>query len=324
MDKNLTTRGIIPGITGYVSAPCKYTVNYINGSIEYNEKFAVINIGKEYTGDASKQIDVIIDSASAALAATVGAATGGLGLALGPLANIALHWIKDQIFNPDGSVTLLLAYHNIGTKNFGIDPTFWPGGLEPNVWNGIVDAVCVAVSAFGSKYDDVTFSAYAEIQNTKGKYSEALPVARIELVKEFYSRTNFLDNAFSRNSFSIPDEEFLRLGLPILANNDSFNLFVTDIVSEFRTKGRSNDLNVYMLNCVACKTVAYSIAGVLVAMGAVAALTLTTTSSIVVSLASALGVSTTQALACILGVASFIGYGADKVASGICESIGYC
>lgn len=324
MDKNLTTRGIIPGITGYVSAPCKYTVNYFNGSIEYNEKFAVINIGKEYTGNASKQIDVIIDSASLALATAAGAATGGLGLALGPLANIALHWIKDQIFNPDGSVTLLLAYHNIGTKNFGIDPTFWPGGLDPNVWNGIVDAVCVAVSAFGSKYDDVAFSAYTEIQHTKGNYSETLPVARIELVKEFYSRTNFLENALSRNNFTIPDEEFLKLGLPALANNSDFNSYVTQIVSQFNVDGRSNDLNTYMLNCVACKTVAYSVAGVIIAMGAAAALVLTTTSPVVVSLAAALGISAGQALGCILGVASFIGYGADKVATEICESIGYC
>jgi len=57
---NVTTRGIIPGITGYISAPCTYTVNYLNGSQTYTEKFAVINIGSQYTGAASKEIDVIM------------------------------------------------------------------------------------------------------------------------------------------------------------------------------------------------------------------------------------------------------------------------
>jgi hypothetical protein len=170
MSDDVTTRGIIPGITGYISAPCTYTVNYLNGSQTYTEKFAVINIGSQYTGAASKEIDVIIVEASAALASAAGSVTGGLGLALGPLADIALHWIKDQIFNPDGSVTLTLAYHNIGTKNFGIDPTFWPGGLDPNYWCGVVNSVSSALSVLGTRNNAVENSDFNPIQTTKGNY----------------------------------------------------------------------------------------------------------------------------------------------------------
>jgi hypothetical protein len=171
MTNELTTRGIIPGISGYVSAPFKYTVNYLNGSQTYTEKFAVINIGSQYTGAASKEIDVIIAEASAALATAAGAATGGLGLALGPLADLALHWIKDQVFNSDGSVTLTLAYHNIGTKNFGIDPTFWPGGLEPDFWYRVVDSISNALSLLGRKHENADNSDFNPVQSTKGNYT---------------------------------------------------------------------------------------------------------------------------------------------------------
>lgn len=170
MTKELTTRSIIPGISGYVSVPCTYTVDYANGSQTYTERFAVINIGSQYTGNASKQIDAIIAEVSAALAGAAGAATGGLGLALEPLISLALHWIKDQIFNPDGSITLLLAYHSIGTKNFGVDPTFWPGGLDPNYWNGIVDSVSSALKMFGAKYENVEMLYFNPLQRSDGNH----------------------------------------------------------------------------------------------------------------------------------------------------------
>lgn len=166
------TRGIIPGITGYVSKPFTYTVKYANGEQTFTEKFAVINIGKQYTNGASKTLDDIINAACTALGTAAGAATGGLGLALGPLASVALHWIKDQIFNPDGSITLMLAYHNIGCKTFGIDPTFWPGGLDPNFWEGIVNSILVALRSLGNKYNDVDGIDFSTTQQTNGNFSE--------------------------------------------------------------------------------------------------------------------------------------------------------
>jgi hypothetical protein len=172
MTNSLKAQGLIPGISGYVSAPYTYQVDYFNGSQIYTERFAVINIGSQYTGAASKQIDIIIAEVSAALAASAGAATGGLGVALGPLASLALHWIKDQIFNADGSITLMLAYHSIGTKNIGVDPTFVPGGLDPYYWNGIVNSVSSALSKFGSKHENVLSLDYKPVQKTNGNFSE--------------------------------------------------------------------------------------------------------------------------------------------------------
>jgi hypothetical protein len=324
MEKDFKTTSIIPGISGYVSKPTTYTVNYLNGSQTYTEKFAVINIGAQYTGNASKQIDVIIDEVSVYLGTVAGAATGGFGVALGPLANVALHWIKDQVFNSDGSLTIILAYHNIGTKNMGIDPTFWPGGLDPNFWNGIVNSISVALSMFGSKHDNVSEVTFNSIQKTNGNYSEAKVISAIEMVKKYYAEDKKLENMFSRSQFNFSNEDFLKLGIPNLNHDKKFEIFFNESLLDIKRRSSNDEFNTFMIGCLACKTVAYSTATALVFMGGVVVAELTAGASVVVALASYLGVSTNIALGYIIAAVGAIEFGVTSVVTELCSAAGCC
>ena len=324
MPDDLTTRGIIPGISGYISAPCTYTVNYLNGSRTYTEKFAVINIGSQYTGAASKEMDVIIDDAADALASAAGSVTGGLGLALGPLADIALHWIKDQIFNPDGSVTLTLAYHNIGTKNFGIDPTFWPGGLDPNFWCGIVNSVSSALSMLGAKHNNAANSDFNPVQTTNGKYSEARRESGLSILKKFYSEDNRLAEMYTKGHFTLSKADFTKLGIPIIGEDEKFQIYLKRTIDQIKQKTPDREVNTRMISCFACKTIAYSTATAMVFMGGATVAELGVDAAIVTALADALGVSAELALGYINAAIAAIVYGVDAVVVEICNASGCC
>lgn len=148
MNDELKTFGLIPGIKGYISAPVTYTMYYADGPQTYRENFAVLQIGNQYTNGASIAAEALIAEVTAALVAS-GTATAGIGTALAPLANAAMHWLKDMIFNPDGSVTLQFAYHYCGTAKAGLDPTFWPGGLDPKLWFNLVQHLSSAIKMIG-------------------------------------------------------------------------------------------------------------------------------------------------------------------------------
>ncbi|KIX22513.1 hypothetical protein SY27_01345 [Flavobacterium sp. 316] len=321
MENKENLNDIIKGLTGYVSKPFKYTVSYFNGEQTYTEKFVVLTIGKEFTGNTSKGLDVIIDQVSTALGAAVGTATGGLGLALGPLTNIALHWIKDQIFNADGTITIMLANHYIGTKNGGIDPTFWPGGLETAHWEGIVNSIMVALNALGSKFDGKEELTHSENITVQGNYSEETNIPAVERVKEYFSNQEiFTRESISVNNFS--NQNFYKMGLPTLVNNKGFETFLNESLGQMSIS--SSNVSTYGLSCLACKSVAYATAGVLVVMSAVALAEIAVTSSIVGSLASALGISPALALQCIRVAVNSIAFGASVVANEICSAAGFC
>ena len=138
----------IPGVKFWVTAPQSYTMNYFNGSYTYNEKFAVLQISSEYSQGGSAAADYIIAQVDGALAAA-GPATEGVSLALLPLADAAMQWLKSMLFNADGSVTLMFAHHYCGTVKGGIDPTFVPGGLDSEFWTELVDNLSSAIGIIG-------------------------------------------------------------------------------------------------------------------------------------------------------------------------------
>lgn len=144
MSKVISKNGVISGISGRVSAPQTYTVQYFDGPATYTERFAVINIGSQYTGNGAMAADALIAQVDLLLAGTA------IGAALIPIANTAMNWLRNMIFNPDGSVTLMFAYHYCGTAKSGIDPTFFPGGLETRSWQSLVDNLLVAAGALGN------------------------------------------------------------------------------------------------------------------------------------------------------------------------------
>lgn len=316
---------IIDGITGYVSTPTKYTMHYLNGSYDYEEKFAVITLSSKYTGNASKSIDDIIESASTALAAAVGSATGGLGLALKPLAKIALQWIKGMIFNDDGSITLYLANHYIGTKKSpALDPTFFPGGLDPVVWTGIVNSVKAAISAVKISLDGAESLSISNECSTSGEQFNLVVDTPLERIKNYLSKQQESLAASAASGFHIPKEQFYYFGLPTLADDTSMQTFFSAESVKMNAMTTANEISTYSLSCFACKTAAYATAGLVIALGAAGVAQLSVGSSIVVALASALGISVSVALGAIQAAVAFVTYEVSVVASEICSYVGYC
>lgn len=76
--------------------------------------------------------------------------------------------------------------------------------------------------------------------------------------------------------------------------------------------------------CTACTISAWTVAGLIVAVGAGALATLSATSAPVVALAAWAGVSNAAALAFIGSLAATIGGGVTAVARAICEWVGAC
>lgn len=78
------------------------------------------------------------------------------------------------------------------------------------------------------------------------------------------------------------------------------------------------------IKCAACKVAAWTLAGLIVAAGAVALSTLVEGSAIVIGLASFAGVSTTAALAFAKTLGSAVTAGVGEVVKAICGWVGLC
>jgi hypothetical protein len=78
------------------------------------------------------------------------------------------------------------------------------------------------------------------------------------------------------------------------------------------------------LGCSACNIAAFVVGAAIVAVGAAAISTLTTTSPAVVGLAAWAGYSTTATLAFIQSIAGSVAAGVSSVCSAICTWIGAC
>jgi len=320
---------IIEGFTGYVSKPHKYTMSYLNGDQTYTEKFAVLKIEKKHIKDASETIDTIINGVCAALATGGTAIAGPLGAALGGVANVAFQWLKGKIFNADGSITLYLAYHYIGTESgLAFDPTFWPGGMEPIVWRGIVDSVLLALNVSKPNKPDI------KPERVEFQIEERVVVQGNFTTFDNETTVEKLKNYFISNPemFSSPDskidisrEQLYKFGIPTIVNYDNFIGFLNDEKNKFGIESTNFEISEYSMGCAACKGAAYATAGALILLGTVGIALLTPESAVVVSLMGALGLaSAAQALAIIQGVSAFLSFGAGAVAAEICVAVGFC
>lgn len=131
----LAGRPIAPGVSVSASGPSQYTINYLNGPRTYTERFALIRFEAGYVAAAGGSVAGAIHAAAGALAAipVVGAALGGL-------LELAASWYGAASVDPDGSVTVLLAYHYCGTRAGGVDLTAWPvPGVPSDRWEGVVN-----------------------------------------------------------------------------------------------------------------------------------------------------------------------------------------
>ncbi len=320
---------IIDGFSGYVSKPYKYTMSYLNGDQTYTEKFAVLKIEKEHIKSTTDTIDAIINSVCAAITAGGSAVAGPLGIALGGLASVAFQWLKGRIFNADGSITLYLAYHYIGTESgLAFDPTFWPGGMEPIVWKGIVDSVLIALEVSKPNKPDLKpQSIQFQIQSAitiQGNFTETNKEATVDKLKSY-----FLSNASMFSSaateINLTKEQLYKFGIPILQEPDNFIQFIKEEKEKMMIGAMGTEISTYSLGCAACKGAAYATAGALILMGTAGIALLTTESAVVLGLMNALGLaSATQALAIIQGVSAFLGYGVGTLASEICSAVGFC
>jgi hypothetical protein len=131
------------GVSISLSAPTTYSMTYLSATfpftqtITYTETFALVRLDQSYVAAAGGAIGAAVDAVSAWLLTVpvVGAAISGL-------LQYAAEYYSTASLNPDGSVTLQLAYHYCGTKAGGVDVTATPyPGVPTDQWQGVVNGV---------------------------------------------------------------------------------------------------------------------------------------------------------------------------------------
>jgi hypothetical protein len=135
-----------------VTRPHSYVVDYLNGQQTYVEPFVIVNFSKVFVDEHLASFNSTLDGLIAAFSATGGASlVASLGVAAAIAAAVAailklvqtvgVNIAKLIFLNPDGTLSLYMAYHYIGTgSSSGVDPTAWPiPGIDPDSWSDNVN-----------------------------------------------------------------------------------------------------------------------------------------------------------------------------------------
>lgn len=157
----------IPGVSGKVTAPITYTMQYFDGRRTYQEPFALINCSPAYVASVGGQVAAAIGSLN-----TIPVVGNALSFIIGAGAS----WYGAASLNADGSVTFMFSYHYCGTKAGGVDLTAWPlPGVAPNTWNATVNALISAINAVnGRTFADAAATRMADSDPADAEVTIAL------------------------------------------------------------------------------------------------------------------------------------------------------
>lgn len=151
------------GVSGRVTGPIKYTMNYFNGPFTYRESFAEITCSAGYVNAMGGGVQAVIAGLNA---------IPYVGPALSAIASFGAHWYGNASRNPDGSITFFFAYHYAGTKAGGIDLTAWPiPGVDASHWQGVVNGLITAIRTLNAR------GPYR--QNAQTPFADAAPGAEV-------------------------------------------------------------------------------------------------------------------------------------------------
>jgi hypothetical protein len=128
------------GVSVSVTGPVTYTMYYPIYPISphtFTESFVYVVLDSSYVSAADDAIDGAVDAVAAWLSTlpTIGDAAAGF-------LELAARYYTSDSQNPDGSVTVMLAQHYVGTKAGGMDITAVPlPGVNADSWAAVLNGV---------------------------------------------------------------------------------------------------------------------------------------------------------------------------------------